>query len=857
MSLRIVDLFRPAVKACWITTYNLDLGLFDSFLYPKLGDPPINAVVLTDGHQHDRVLEEIPADEDWRVQRVNRRWLLRPVHDSAAFHPKTLLFVDSSAATLLVGSGNLSVSGLDRGHEVFTTFSTHDAVGREAIASWVAWTEQLIRDANDELLNRRFTHLISQLPALPAPGNGFVHNLTTPLLQQFVARLEPPVAELHLTAPFFDRDLRATAELIETTSPQKLWLYLAADASLDGQRLQQVLQASNADVHLQLYGPDRFVHAKLVGAIGQDGTGFLLSGSANLSLAALASSVDSSAWANYETGVIARLDPDTLRGTFTNPPPLEATPTEPAAFIDQRFRSDDIGSRPPIHLRTARRRGNGSLELHYTGELPAAALLTDGNTTIKPNSDEQLEGRLVWLVVDTDPISNRCVVAEPSDLDAQLRTPDSKDLTRPGELHAGDLDTPLGRVLQWMHETCIMDVAETDAVGIAERAAEDTENEGDETDLWNRLASDNLQYDPRASTYQLVQQRAGADDPLLGLLSAMLSRAPEQVHQAWNNVIALPTRQTDGDQHTGDERPREDYHQARRWAVATRVRVRARNVLRRWADAIGDRRLAWIDPHAPLVNYRAMIDAIAMLRSINQHTGDGLKDEDLDDLTDRTVRAILAAWPHLEHDEEGTLPDRTVALATALVYLALRDAPDKRSRFLHWQPRLRDLREHGILQPSSLAANYLTVLLERPTIPEQIRFKFEEAITYIDDEEWTRRQREQLNFTRLVFGKPKRHDEVDAVLFVEGITRPLMDPRTLQLIAAALDYRDAGGLRLNDRREHWSLTILPGERLTLHADWLTEGAVDSLSVLGVGELERLAASDSPLSELFAPQHRAA
>ena len=47
---------------------------------------------------------------------VNRRWLLRGAQLGAGrFHPKSYFAVTPTKATLLVGSGNLSTSGLDEG----------------------------------------------------------------------------------------------------------------------------------------------------------------------------------------------------------------------------------------------------------------------------------------------------------------------------------------------------------------------------------------------------------------------------------------------------------------------------------------------------------------------------------------------------------------------------------------------------------------------------------------------------------------------------------------------------------------------------------------------------------------------
>ena len=36
------------VTAFWATTYSVDLHLFNEYLLPRLGDPPLNVVVLAD-----------------------------------------------------------------------------------------------------------------------------------------------------------------------------------------------------------------------------------------------------------------------------------------------------------------------------------------------------------------------------------------------------------------------------------------------------------------------------------------------------------------------------------------------------------------------------------------------------------------------------------------------------------------------------------------------------------------------------------------------------------------------------------------------------------------------------------------
>lgn len=853
MSIAVVKAFRPTVEACWITTYTLDLGLFDGFLLSKLGDPPLNVVVLADGIRHDRALEALPVDETWRTARINSRWLLRPVHHTAAFHPKTLLFVEPSTATLLVGSGNLSYAGIDSGSEVYTTFTTRDEEGRGAIAAWVQWMRGVVDRTADEQVNRRFTDLLHRLPDLPAAGAAFVHNLDDPLASQLLRAVPEPVDKLLLTAPFFDEHLEATTRLIDEASPRRVSLYLGDRASLDGDLLQRVANRVQAGLRLHRYTPAPFVHAKLLAAIGRNRRGVLLSGSANLSLAALAGAVRADVWANYEVGVLAELDADTVRAVFTNPPHLDASPVDLDAFADHTFRRDPEAPRPPLRIRTATRTAEGAIALDVAGQTPTGAVVTDGSEVAPLDDTVALPGRLVWITHDGHSISNRAIVTEPGELESQLRQRTRTDSGRPAELHLADTDTPLGAILTAMHQAFILDVAETDAVGAAERAADDDSDDSGEG-LWERLAKDTLSYDPRASSYTRGSHRADADSPLLELLAMMLSRAPHEVRDRYGNVIPFPLQPGDepGEEEADDDRPRH------RWPDSTRIRVRARNVLRRWADAIGDKRLLWIDPAAPLTNYSAMVDAICVLRSIN-HTAaaSGLTHQDLDDLTDRTMTAILSATAGTDARPTEGISDHTVASATALVMLALRPGTGRRSRLLRWQPRLPPLQTRGLVEATSLAAYYLTVLFDRPTDADGIAERIDEAVNFIDDEEWARRLELELGLGKVGYGHLDEGQHLDALVHADGIDRPLADPRTLRLVAAVRDYRGARNIAIYDVQDRWRLVIVPGDTAALRAGWTGGRMVESIRTIELDELDRLVASGSSLSELFLPEHRAA
>ena len=90
----VLQLFRPNVNAFWATTYNIDLALFNEFLLSRLGDPPLNIVILADPQRLAATLERVPAEKTDQVASINSRWLLRsgPI-GAGRFHPKSYMAV--------------------------------------------------------------------------------------------------------------------------------------------------------------------------------------------------------------------------------------------------------------------------------------------------------------------------------------------------------------------------------------------------------------------------------------------------------------------------------------------------------------------------------------------------------------------------------------------------------------------------------------------------------------------------------------------------------------------------------------------------------------------------------------------
>lgn len=240
MTVKVSTYFQHRWTVFWATTYTFELPMFDSFWFPRLGQPPLNATLLVDARRLAATWASMLPDESWRLQRANRQYLVRGVFiPGGAFHPKTYLFANGKDGALLVGSGNLGLRGLEDGHEMFSVFLSEDPAGRAALRSWREWMEHIVIRLDDPQITTRWLDLKSRTPWLSGAVNpsAFVTNWGQSLAAQLTAGITPPVDELHILAPFFDQDAAALSALIAATRPRALHLYIGKDVSVDGSRL--------------------------------------------------------------------------------------------------------------------------------------------------------------------------------------------------------------------------------------------------------------------------------------------------------------------------------------------------------------------------------------------------------------------------------------------------------------------------------------------------------------------------------------------------------------------------------------------------------------------------------------------
>lgn len=876
----VTELFRSNVVAFWATTYNIDLALFNEFLLGRLGEPPLNIAILADADRVAATLARIPSEKVDQVALINSRWLLRSgPSGNGRFHPKSYLAVTPTKATLLVGSGNLSASGLDEGREVFTAFVSGTPDGDDAIDVWRTWIRRLVQRVDDTRLAERFAELESRLPKPVSPritGTARVlHNLDEALADQLVATVmaeSARVDDLIVTAPFFDRNGIALTSLIERLSPQRVTLYMTTATSVDGVQLATALQTSGADVKVWLYEPDRFTHAKVIGAIAGS-RGWILSGSANLSRAALTMTAGTG---NVELSVITPASPSDVWAAFL-PPDAATRELSFADLLTLEYATEADGDAPSVRLLSAVAIADGRIDVVCEPTLQAgwrlgdlathSALVVERNAT---RTVGPLPGRLVQIESgDGTPLSNRIVVDDPKGLDAALRVRARTGGDQPIELHSGDLDTAVGKALVYLHRNLIMDVTEAapGGAGSGGVGADESDSVTDD-DLWERLEREQLGRDPRANNYgRLLGQPAGlgVSEPILELLEAMRDRAPTQDRSALastsDSVLRLLRLQAEEDDDADDDDEDQDTADAprRRWKPETRVRVRARNVLRRWAAAQNDPRLIWIDHLAPAVNFSMVATTFARLWLAVADDPDRceLRATDLADLWFAWMRPFVGSgrgdgWlDQLDLKDDavrGRLPASLAETVAALSWLTVRRRD--RDTTIAWQPVLSAALDRALLEPTEEAARFVSHVVHARVERSRVEEDLLQCIEFIDDDLWCERTRLELALDALRLDVGSTGQAVSVRLHIRGVNNPLTDPRLPQLIVATRRYRRCDGLATFSDDEGWRLVVTTGQPVAYLAAGHGQELVES-AVVEQGALEAMAAASGILSDLFA------
>jgi hypothetical protein len=796
---KVVEAFDNRQSVCWATTFTFDPGYFETFLLRRLGEPPINATVLVDQGRLAATWQRLDPGDTWRIRRANRDYLVRGIAwPGGAFHAKTVLLGNEKGGTLLVGSGNIGLAGLDHGREIYARFAWSKAADAGAFAAWRSWMQEIVARADDAQVRYRWADLLRRLAWLPTAegATAFVTNARRPLLDQLADGIEAPVTRLLATAPFFDHNLHALSTAVDRFRPARVELRLGEGVSVDGATLRGFLEGLAVPWEVRAFLPRTYVHAKLIGIV-RDSRARVLAGSANLSGPALLRDWDEPG-ANVEAGVIVEADANRALAWFeagTGTEPLDVValdnfalaPPAPEGSFPVRLVAASMGSDHRILL-----------------EVPASAdvtglALTDGRSTwpldgVATTARVDLADRpLVWLA-DTAgaPRSNRVPLDDRAALNAILAVR-VVSADRPNELDNDGAAHPLGQLLMDLYRSALFDVDETLAAKQASTLAGSDSSGGDA--LWDDFMRDQIKLDPRISRYDAWRASFHGMPPVddfRWLIDQMLARAPSpgEFLLGDGSVIAAVT----------DAAP-----SSTAWEPRPRTLTSALNALKRWALALNDPRVRWlVAEYAPIDHYERLIATIWQIWSQGPSwplAGPTLSRRlaslfhTLLDAFTRTERGYLSTVDGTERDRAVELlrTGRTPEIAAALAYVALARTPA--AEFFAWQPTLVPALDFGVLAPGDGTADVVEQLLGGRPSTDVVLARLRFVATYTDDEHWSADVAASVGLTSVKV-VPAHHPAFALGIVIKPEIDFVFDARTVRLLRRALAYKDLGSVRI-------------------------------------------------------------
>lgn len=804
--MRFQRLLTRNVRGLWITSYSFGLRLFDQYVLRMVSQGPLNAVVLADREKLAEVWRNLPEGDEYLAKKAGRRYLLRGVSSAGggAFHPKTYLFARPEAATLLVGSGNLSREGIDRGHEIFTSFDSERAEDLPTMCAWAEWMSRLVEQEDDEILGRRWLALREDNPWMVGAREGSVlmTNDQESMIDQLIARLRDRVVELHVTGPFFDRNAVALRELIRKCEPERLELYVGGGVNVHGPSLAAALDEAEA-VQVRSYEPHSFVHAKLIGTVERDGRGLLLSGSPNLSSAALLGICTEAGGGNWEAAVLREGTGEQVRAVFEGNPKLSLVELSRESLETFEFEEDERPASEGAHLRGAVWRDDGRVAIRCSAaaNLPAEAMLAwahgsqtaalDGEgVTVDPLEECEPLPLLVWLVApDGTALTNKVPIDDPAALEETLLGNRRKADSRPVELQ-GIEDAPLIRIALWANDKFIFDLDREPAFRRAQEAIETPEVE-EAGDFWERYAKEELRYDPRSQSYRPLTPGAGGLTPveeLLRELQTMFDAAPAQPGLRLR-ILADESSEVEGETATGAS-----------WSMEARQRLRAYNLFMRWAQAVADPRHMLVSPTAPVVNYETLLGVVSAAWA-----HDALEPKQLRKLLLVLFTAFIGADQRqpgfLGQVDDGQRAEAlnrldlfAKELATGLAAVAL-DA-HWRGSIYDWQPVLRRGLDLGVLRAGRWSSRVVKWLLGKDVEVDGIYDLLHQRIEFVDEGTWCQRVAAELGFDSVSLDL-HRAAKVRSWIFVRDVDDPLNDTRLLSVIRFFFAFKGVPAVALN------------------------------------------------------------
>lgn len=306
---------------CLMTTFSFDYGFFEQRVLRALRSANIrNVNVFTDAGYLDELLEELAlADSS-----LQQSYSLIPIQARGVFHPKIMMLIGPKQGLLVIGSGNISSSGMSSNDEVWGAFHVNGIESPNAPLFAAAWNYLKRFVAQAEGIHQtklqwiyQTVPWITELEKVEAGAIVTPEGLSISLIANddrgniftklTTAIKDKEVLKLTVIAPYFDRDGLALSRLQSQFNPQECVVISDTEFGLLPDKMDQnwanQLSAYDwPDVITDKQDLIKRLHAKMFHFKLVDGGEYLLLGSANATQAALG--IGNGSYLNEEAGLL-------------------------------------------------------------------------------------------------------------------------------------------------------------------------------------------------------------------------------------------------------------------------------------------------------------------------------------------------------------------------------------------------------------------------------------------------------------------------------------------------------------------------------------------------------------------------
>ena len=273
-----------------LTTYSFDPIYFETVYLSTLRKLGItNVVVLMDASMYDQLL----SDSNYQCHRVsqyNYTLVRKENFHSGVFHPKVVLLSGEEEGTLIVGSGNLTYSGLANNDEVWNAFHVQGNSIHYPLF-YQAW-KYLSQSANQtsSLVSRQIDWMLEQSPWLHQETSDstvllssgeectlLYNTAESTILDKVLLSIgDKRIVSIKVIAPFYDAEGDALSALNKQLAPKEMLCIL----DLERQSAPYSLLKTDISTVFCKADSSNPLHAKIFELQAEDET-WLLCGSAN------------------------------------------------------------------------------------------------------------------------------------------------------------------------------------------------------------------------------------------------------------------------------------------------------------------------------------------------------------------------------------------------------------------------------------------------------------------------------------------------------------------------------------------------------------------------------------------------